>query len=684
MVPAASRDLNKSVSFLTDLLRNDTNARSTNLDAASHVNTTGYSKSRTLYNASPANDTASPKPSDATVYRHNDRDTGGYKSSARHVDRRNVRFDSGDDSTDLEDMKRQLAETQSMLEKSHKTETEDDDLKAEFDDIKYRIRRVKDDIEYNKSGRRTEAKDEERRRLERELLFLSHERMPELEAKMRERERVKRSEDRSAARLRDTRNNAKRFSDNIGTSSSYADTYDSITPATAPREDPKPAKDARHPATSSYDVDVHNSATRRAHTPDPLVQHSHAAARETLNAPSPGPSNAQTPEQRQAFIRAEAQRRVQERMRMLTGQAPPDGKDIPSREAAVDTSVQQRIEQDKREAAERSLAEDRAAEERERVRQLKLNEERQKRAGSAGGEANSEPSVQVLAAPVPGDVGHNTGSAKPAIAAPVPKPPRIPVEPVEPAQQTATVDSPRSGRSAPPPPQSKRSKAPAPPVSQRKPAPPTAPPSRRAAKADAQAPQIASTASASDTTAPNGKSGLISSSIASSTPNAASSVPQQTSISRSTGTSTNPFNRLNTNASVAVGAGSTFPATSLHPFFQPPVQTPGNSQIAVVGSPVVVQPRPQAVTRNNLSFDDDWGDAKNGDDSSDESSNDEAGPSVKQKRAGLAGLLFGGADASPASAPSSRPGSAMPLSPLVTAPSSPVPSGTRTEAATAL
>jgi hypothetical protein len=186
------RDIDTTVSFMKDLLKHEASSRS---------NT-----------SSPAYGSAPPASGsrDATAYKHDDSRPSGYKPSSRHLDRKPVRSSGEDSNADISDIKRQLANTSAMLDKSsndymRKTE-EDEQLEQDVDDLKYRVKRIQDDIEYLTKGRRSADKDEERRKLERELLFLMHEKLPELERRQQQRDDEKRREERSGTRARDRRN----------------------------------------------------------------------------------------------------------------------------------------------------------------------------------------------------------------------------------------------------------------------------------------------------------------------------------------------------------------------------------------------------------------------------------------------------------------------------------------------
>ncbi|ELU37384.1 protein binding protein [Rhizoctonia solani AG-1 IA] len=200
LVPASARDLGDQVGFLKDLLKNDTHTRATNAP-------TSRAPQRSFHDAGPTDR------KDGTVYRHDDTDVKGYKSAARHIDRSRVRFGDDSPSSDLADMKRQLENASKALDKAAARDQYEDDLDQEMDELKSEIRRVQDDLDYVSRGPRSVSKDEERRKLERKLLALMHERIPEVERKIEDRDRRRRDDDRDWARERDKRNQGGSYRD---------------------------------------------------------------------------------------------------------------------------------------------------------------------------------------------------------------------------------------------------------------------------------------------------------------------------------------------------------------------------------------------------------------------------------------------------------------------------------------
>ncbi|KAJ6454004.1 WD40-repeat-containing domain protein [Mycena vitilis] len=166
LVPPSSRQLGESVDLVCDLLKH-----------ALPLNNTG----------SAGNDPTR----DAANYRHSDPTSSAYKPTNRHVDR-----DA-----------RTLANTASMLDRAAEAErsrtAEDDALEAEMSDLKRKVARINEDLKYASRGPRSAAKDDERRKLERELLELMHVRVPEVERRIKAREERKDRERREGVRDRD-------------------------------------------------------------------------------------------------------------------------------------------------------------------------------------------------------------------------------------------------------------------------------------------------------------------------------------------------------------------------------------------------------------------------------------------------------------------------------------------------
>lgn len=402
LVPASSKDLDSNVDFLKSLLRNDTNSRSTSTDPS-------YAKTRSFNDASPA---GGDRKKDGTVYKHDeDRELGKtYKSSSRHLDRSSVRTGKESASDDLAQIKRDLANTSSRLddrlEERGRRDEEDELLDEEMDDLKRRVRRIKDDIEYVSSGRPTSQKDEERRKLERELLHIAHEKIPDVERRIEERDERKKREEREGVRARDRRNDryGGRYEDE-DRDRGYRGSYD--------RDDRDYRDRDRNRDRSRDRYDSYSSSSRdRPRSPPPAPAppaHSLAAPAAPPAPPKPTASPApagQTREQRLAEARARALQKLEDRKRALgLGSAEPE---IPT----VDSSVSERIEREKREAEEagKRAEEERAKKEADRKARLEAEK---------GGPAKS------AAAPIPAPPAPPAGGAPavaPKAAPPPPKP----------------------------------------------------------------------------------------------------------------------------------------------------------------------------------------------------------------------------------------------------------------------
>ncbi|TFY71306.1 hypothetical protein EVG20_g1705 [Dentipellis fragilis] len=205
LIPPSSKDLDNSVDFLKGLLKNDARSRTpSDLDMPISKLKERSFNSTGAYGAGGRQD--------ATVYKHTDDEPAGGYYTRRHVDRASVMTDRerASPAGDLSDMKRQLENTAKMLDRaaedSASRTAEDDALEREMSDLRYRVKRVQDDLEYVSHAPRSARNDDERRRLERELLSLMHERVPEVERKIEERETRKAREKREWERERDRRN----------------------------------------------------------------------------------------------------------------------------------------------------------------------------------------------------------------------------------------------------------------------------------------------------------------------------------------------------------------------------------------------------------------------------------------------------------------------------------------------
>ncbi|KAI0933423.1 hypothetical protein AcV5_005570 [Taiwanofungus camphoratus] len=473
LVPPSHRDLDTSVNLLKDILKNDTRARS-----PSSIDTPVSRLKERSFNSTSAPGAGGRQ--DATVYKYKDESPPGgfYQPRSRHVDRSAVRTHSEGENAaeDISDLKRQLENTQKMLdrnlEESASHTAEDEALEREMSDLRYRVNRVKEDLEYVSRGPRTAAKDEERRRHERELLKLMHERIPEVERKIQEREERKARERREWTRERDRRNERfGRYDDRDDRYSSPRydrdedDRNRDYRRGTYDRDDRDRYRDSDYSRDRSRERDYDRDRPySRARDRDYDRPRSPPAVRSPPPAPPPAPTTSlkpppppapvptaspapntknMTPEERKEFLRAEAQRRLQERMAALgiinTASSSPK----------LDTSVEDRLAREKKEAEEKAKAAEREAEERERIRRQRLESEKALKEGKD----SPAPPTATTAAPAP---------SAPFAQVPTPKPTPPPPKPKAPA---------------PPPP--RRAPAPRPPAALaalRTPAPPAAAP----------------------------------------------------------------------------------------------------------------------------------------------------------------------------------------------------------------
>ncbi|KAG8217055.1 hypothetical protein J3R82DRAFT_5048 [Butyriboletus roseoflavus] len=466
LIPPSSRDLDTSVNFLKDILKNDTRARSPlGLD-------TPISRLKERSFTSSSSFTQQGGRQDATVYKHEDAEPPGgfYQPRNRHVDRSAIRSrvdDTSPATSDLSSIKRQLLNTQKMLDDTLASEQSSDALDRELEDLRYRITRLQEDIEYVSKGPRTAAKDEERRRLEREHARLMHEEVPALEKKMEERERRREREEREWTRDRDRRN--ERFGRFGGDDSGR------YSPASRYREDEERPysrgasrydrddrdydrsysdgdRDRNRDADRDRDRHLESSTATRM-PPPPPPQPASSTSQPPLLAPAPAPTRSpapgiknMTPEERRAFYRAEGQRRLESRMKAL-GVVVPSSASVAS--PTLDTTIEDRLAQEKKEAEEKVREAERQAEEREKQRKEKLEAEKALKGGKSSSPTPTTTAPPPAPAPVP------TPTVKAALSksrAPAPPPPRKGAVPRTPALPTpAQAPTPLAPRAPPAP-----------------------------------------------------------------------------------------------------------------------------------------------------------------------------------------------------------------------------------------
>jgi hypothetical protein len=443
LIPPSARDLDESVEVMKSLLQYENRSRS----PSSVDSPVSRLKNRSF------NTTGSSIESgrDATIYKHSDSEPPGgfYKPRSRHVDRDAVRrTDDASPTSDLSDMKRQLASTAQMLDRASEATAEDEELDREMDDLKYRVKRVQDDIDYVSRGPKTASKDEERRKLERELLSLMHERLPEVERKIKARDERKEREKRQWARDRDRANEKFGRYDDKDRDRDYAtrrgDDRDRPYSRNYDRDergydrDEREGRESRNrdregresrnrdrdydPREREWDrrdtYDRPRSAAPRS-PPPPASPSSTLSANPTgalpppKSAPSPAPLKNMTREERQAYTRAQAQQRIEAR-KVALGVISPSSAPV-----AIDTAVEDRLQQDKKEAEEKAKQAEKEREERERIRRERVESER----------AAREPVVpkptptRTVTAPPPVPTGR-TAPPAPKPRAPAPPPPR--------------------------------------------------------------------------------------------------------------------------------------------------------------------------------------------------------------------------------------------------------------------
>lgn len=461
LVPPSQKDLDSSVDFVKDLLSKDTRPAGGPLDSTSRLPTRSFNGN--------ASDAANSR-KDGTIYKYNEEEFSGYKPSNRHLDRRTVRTGNESPSSDLSEMRRQLENASKLLDKasaeSASRTAEDDALDKEMEDLKYRVRRVQDDLDYVSRGPKSFSKDEERRKLERDLLHLMHTRLPELEKKIEERDRRKAREKEDWARNRDRANEKySRFEDG-GYSSrrdrqhdeDYSRGYlrgtfnsDSRRPSSRNNDrdydyrDRDRDRDRDYDRGSSYrdrdrgyDRDRERERDRsldrtrdrspppRSPPPAPPAASSNTA-RPAPPAPSasPLPTKNMTAEERRIYYQEEASRRVEARKRAL-GVATPG----PSPTPVIDSSVQDRIATERKEAEEKAKKAEIELEERERLRQQRLQNAKEAFETKPASPVSSPPAVAPAPpAPAPAPVPAPKTKApapRPPVRKPAPRPPVTP------------------------------------------------------------------------------------------------------------------------------------------------------------------------------------------------------------------------------------------------------------------
>lgn len=651
------RDIDTTVNFMRDLLKHDASTRS-------NTSSPGYG--------------STPVPAaqskDATMYKHDDSRSGTYKPSGRHLDRKSVRYAGEDSSADIGDIRRQLQNTSALLDRSNedsmRKSAEDEELEQEVDDLKYKVKRIQQDIEYVSKGRRSAEKDEEKRKYERELLYLMHEKLPELERRQRQREDEKRMEDRAGVRARDKRNETHgRYSRDDRDERDDRDWLRGTYDRDRDRDRASYRRDSRD-RDRDYDRDRNDDRYRdrsrdrnedrdyrprsppQNRSPPPAPPPVPAAAASAPPAPPAPTSQAaaapstknMSAEERTKFIREQAQRRIQDRLKALGVES------APTDQPTVDRSVEDRLQQEKQEAAEKAQKAEKEQQAREEARQARL-------AGTGGSKDEGKP-----------------------------KSPQPPVE----AQKSAPKPPPSmGGKKVPPAPPNPRtgnnpSKARPPPVSapaedpaeveirRREEAMQKAKEDRKKRLQELDQEEAEERKREEDILAAR-KSRSVASQQ--STPPVGTSPPPPPPIQAApTDKGNNPFRKPN----AAAAASSPTPAAggAFNPFFKPqPASQPASSTSGEAPPPPPPPPPPpggaqtasaaearEAFSPPPPSASDDWEQIQERDANDSDSSDDDYATS-RASRAGLASALFGNLASAPGSGAGSRPGSTAPAAP---------------------
>ena len=541
LIPPSARDLDVSVNFLKDILKNDTRARSPlGLDVP-------VSRLKERSFASSSSFTQRGGRQDATVYRHDVESLGSvYQPRNRHVDRSAIRSRSDDerrgvsrDDQDDRDYDRDRSDRGGDRDSGDNRRVDRSAIRSRADDERPYSRGVsrydRDDRDYDP--------DRSYRGGDRDLI-------------------------RDGDRDRDRRDRG---------------------PSTATRTPPPPPV----PASTG-----------------------HSAPAPAPPAPPPAPATKMTPEERQAFIRAEAQRRLEARKQAL-GLVALSSVSVAS--PSLDTTIENRLAQEKKETVEKAHEAERQAQEREKQRWEKLEAEKALKAPVPV----PTPAVKTTPPP-PASVptpAVKTAPPPPKARAPAPPPPRrgaVARTPVAPSPaQAASLPEPRAPP-APPAPPAPASPAPAPPAP---PAPAPAPPASAPPVPPAPAP-------ASPAPAPSAPPPL---------------------------------------APPAPAPPAPFRAKTAPPAVPPPSKSPG-----------IPPPTKTVYHTAPKDSDDDWDDVTEKED--DDSSDEELG--TRDTRMGLAQQLFGNLLPSRPQSAGSAPPSGSPISPVAPPPPPPPPSAPSTPIAT--
>ncbi|KAG8953962.1 actin organization and endocytosis protein [Tulasnella sp. 424] len=184
--PPSVSDVQGSVKLLKDILSVGSHGRASNGSSPNPQS----GKIRSLH-GTPAGDPLRGGRKDGTGYvQANIRE---YTGSFRHVDRGTVRYGGESPAAAQDEMKRQSrsasSQPDSHIEAENSRTREYDELEDQLHDLGCRVKRLREDLDRNNRGPPSIRRDEEHRRLERELLLLLHEKIPDVERKLEERDR---------------------------------------------------------------------------------------------------------------------------------------------------------------------------------------------------------------------------------------------------------------------------------------------------------------------------------------------------------------------------------------------------------------------------------------------------------------------------------------------------------------
>lgn len=222
LIPPSTKKFSESVSTVKGYLAQ---SRQT---GALQPQATGVSY---LKNRSFRGDTSGVPRKDATVYRFNEEQESGYKSSARHRVRDGrspspaVSKSPASEELTLDQLRKKVKEKQVLLDAidiKDENRAEDDEIldrrdRRDCDDLYRRIRRVQEDIDsHPNAGLRVDDTDAERRQMKRQLQNLT-DRLPEIASKVRNTERQIADAKLELFRLRDAREHPESASSIVGT-----------------------------------------------------------------------------------------------------------------------------------------------------------------------------------------------------------------------------------------------------------------------------------------------------------------------------------------------------------------------------------------------------------------------------------------------------------------------------------